>query len=59
MGKRMLDASTTCLTFCEEFGNLTDPELWVMSDNGFLSSIVDGDNSKCYMYMTIIFLNNP
>lgn len=45
MAKRMLDASQVCLSFCEEAGQLSDPELWVMADNTFLSSVVDGDAS--------------
>ena len=46
LGKQMLDAASTCLSFCAEIGNLSDPELWLLVDTGFLASLVDGDNSK-------------
>ena len=45
LGKKMLEASDTCLSFCEELGHRTDPEAWLLCENLHLCSLVEGDAS--------------
>lgn len=41
--RRLMEASYTCLSFCEEAGHLTDPELWLQCETFYLCTIIEGD----------------
>jgi hypothetical protein len=41
--RRLMEASYTCLSFCEEAGHLTDPELWLQCETFYLCSLIEGD----------------
>jgi Fungal specific transcription factor domain len=45
LAKQMLEASDTCISFCEEFQQLTDPEMWLVCDNLHMCTLVEGDAS--------------
>jgi hypothetical protein len=45
LAKRMLEASDTCISFCEELGDLSDAETWLYGANTHLVSLVEGDAS--------------
>ena len=45
LAKQMLEASDTCISFCEEFQQLTDLEIWVICENVHVCTLVTGDAS--------------
>jgi hypothetical protein len=45
LAHRMLDASDTCIAFCEESGHLNDPGMWLIYENFLLMSLVNGDSN--------------
>jgi len=45
LAKQMLEASDTCISFCEEFQQLTDPEIWLICENLHNCTLVEGDAS--------------
>ena len=42
---RMLQASDTCIAFCEQTGHLNDPQMWLIYENFLLMSQIVGDSS--------------
>jgi hypothetical protein len=46
LAKKMLEASDTCISLCEELGQMTDAEVFLYCENAHLSSIIEGDASK-------------
>ena len=46
LAKSMLEASDTCLSLCEELGQMTDTEIWLYYENSHLASVVEGDSSE-------------
>ena len=45
LAKQMLEASDMCISFCEEFQQLTDPEMWLICENLHMCTLVTGDAS--------------
>jgi hypothetical protein len=45
LAKQMLEASDMCISFCEEFQQVTDPEIWLISENLHTYTLVTGDAS--------------
>jgi hypothetical protein len=45
LAKEMLEASDMCISYCEEFQQVTDPELWLMCENLRMCTLVTGDAS--------------
>lgn len=49
LAKTMLEASDTCLSLCEELGQMTDAEVFLSCENAHLASLVEGDASKSFV----------
>ena len=45
LANQMLEASDMCLSFCEEYQQVTDPEIWVLCENLHMCTLVTGDAS--------------
>lgn len=45
LAKQMLEASDLCISFCEEFQQVTDPEMWMICENLHMCTLVTGDGS--------------
>lgn len=45
LAKQMLEASDMCISFCEEFQHVTDPEMWLICENLHICTLVAGDAS--------------
>jgi hypothetical protein len=45
LAKQMLEASDMCISFCEEFQQVTDPEMWLICENFHTCTLVTGDAS--------------
>lgn len=46
LAKTMLEASDTCISLCEELGQMTDAEIYLYCENAHLVSVVEGDASE-------------
>jgi hypothetical protein len=53
LAKVMLEASDTCISLCEELGQMTDQETWLYCENAHLVSVVEGDASKSLIMPTM------
>lgn len=45
LAHRMLEASDTCIAFCEQSGHLNDPGMWLIYENFLLMTLVVGDSN--------------
>ena len=45
LAHRMLEASDTCIAFCEQTGHLNDPQMWLIYENFLLMTQIVGDSS--------------